>query len=219
MKNKINIVFLLIFVLFNACAFIIPFDRNNVFWIEYIFTIIPFCVLLYFSIKNTAITKKSVILHISVIYVGISYLISQILLFIVLNLLSKQLPLWLVIIISIVVCIFFIVCLLLTEIDKNIITNRDVIIDEKVDYIKELQLEVDMITEKETDEETISSLKKLSEKIKYSDPMSDASLVSLESKIKDRVSLLSNQTDKKKTISEISQLLDQRNRQCILLKE
>jgi len=49
--------------------------------------------------------------------------------------------------------------------------------------------------------------------------MSDASLVSLESKIKDRVSLLSNQTDKKKAISEISQLLDQRNRQCILLKE
>lgn len=61
---------------------------------------------------------------------------------------------------------------------------------EKTFYIKQLQTEIELLVDAETDIATKSALTQLAEKIRYSDPMSDEQIVDIENRIATKISEL-----------------------------
>lgn len=75
-----------------------------------------------------------------------------------------------------------------------------------------------MLADVESDNDTKTALKKLAEKIRFSDPMSNVELSSLEKEITTKVESLKTATNKTEIISEINTLLTERNKKCKILK-
>jgi hypothetical protein len=75
-----------------------------------------------------------------------------------------------------------------------------------------------MLAEAETDVETKSELKKLAEKVRFSDPMSHEMLGELESRISAKVDEMKKADDKKGLVAEVTTLLTERNKKCRFIK-
>lgn len=85
-------------------------------------------------------------------------------------------------------------------------------IEKKVFDIKSVQIDVEILIETETDTDTKIALKKLSEKIRFSDPMSNEMLAGVEAEISRKAIELKTAEDKKEIISAIEYLLSERNK-------
>ena len=88
----------------------------------------------------------------------------------------------------------------------------------KVFYIKNLQVDIEILASAEKDTKTKEQLEQLAEKIRFSDPMSNEQLAVLEDKISLAVENLKSSDDKMKIIEDLNLLLDERNRKCKILK-
>ena len=88
----------------------------------------------------------------------------------------------------------------------------------KRQFIKDLQIEVEMLAETETDSEIKLKLTELAKKIRLSDPMSDPSLADLENEMSIKVASIDHSTDKSAAIAEVERLLLKRNKKVIAFK-
>lgn len=88
----------------------------------------------------------------------------------------------------------------------------------KRQFIKDLQIEVEMLAEIESDEEVRQKLTEFAKKIRFSDPMSDSSLSELEDELSAKVADIGNSSDSVATIKEAETLLMKRNRKVKALK-
>ena len=203
MKNKVlgYVVLGTLFALLSLVVFLIPTIKTATFWVTYIFTIIAFVAQIgiwkiAFEKENTL---KSKFLGIPIIHVGIVYLAIQIIALLVFTGFSAM-PFW----ITIIVCVFIlgtsVILMISGEIAKDEIEKTEEKVKKKVLYIKELQVEVKLIAEKESDDNIKAELLKLAEKIRFSDPMSNEKLVDLETKIFDKVEELKMSSNKQQII-------------------
>ena len=89
----------IVFILFNVIAFAVPTDKTITFWIAYAFTVVAFA--LQIGIWNAAFkateTLKSKFLGVPIIYVGIVYLVLQLIAFAVF-MIFPLIPSWIVVI-------------------------------------------------------------------------------------------------------------------------
>ena len=88
----------------------------------------------------------------------------------------------------------------------------------KVFYIRELQADVELLADNESDAAVKTVLTHLAEKIRFSDPMSNEQLADLENKISVKVMELKTAVNKVEIITELTSLLDERNKKCKNLK-
>ena len=100
-----------------------------------------------------------------------------------------------------------------TEIER--VENK---VNTKVSYIRNMQTEVEMLAEIETNLEVKEKLKELAEKIRFSDPMSNEKLQALENNIAEEIKAFGRSEDKIKSIEKIETLVTQRNKMCKNLK-
>ena len=218
-KGMAYAVLAIAFVLFNVIAFAIPTAKTATFWITYVFTAVAFAsqiAIWKFAFKG-ADTLKSKFFGIPLVYVGIAYLIIQIIAFAV----FMALPLtasW----IAIVVCALILgtsaICLIGTETGREEINRVEEKVEKKVFYIKSLQVDIEMLASTETDDGTKIALTKLAEKIRFSDPMSDEALVDLEAEITAKVKELKTAENKAGIITVLDSLITERNKKAKLLK-
>ena len=85
-------------------------------------------------------------------------------------------------------------------------------------YIRELQADVELMANNESDADVKTSLTQLAEKIHFSDPMSNEQLADLENQISSKELELKTTANKVIVITELSLLLDERNKKCKILK-
>lgn len=209
----------ILFVLFNLIAFLIPTEKNVTFWTAYVFSVIAFAVQIplwkiAFGKKDTL---KSKFLGIPVIHVGIAYLIIQLIAFAVF-MVFPTLPVWLAVIVCAIILATSALCIIAGQAGANEINRVEEKIKVKRAFIQFLQTDIEMLAESETDTETKAELKKLAEKVRFSDPMSHEMLGELESRISAKVEEMKTATDKKGLIAEINILLTERNKKCKILK-
>lgn len=208
----------LMFVIFNVIAFVIPTPKLASFWIAYVFTIIAFLVQIF--IFNKVLKKeqslKSKFLGFPLINIGITFLVIQIIAFFIF-MMFPNIQCW----ITLVVCSLILgisgICLITVEIGRNEITRVENKVKEKVFYIKELQIDVEIMVKKCTDKQCKEELEKLVEAIKYSDPMSSEKLQDIENEIKSKINELGQSCSIEK-INEVQNLIKERNEKCKILK-
>lgn len=220
-KNSLMSYFALgiVFALFNVIAFVIPTDKTATFWTAYVFSVIAFAVQipLWKIALGKKDTLKSKFLGIPVVHIGITYLIIQLIAFAIF-MIFPALPLWLAIIVCAVILAFFALCVIAGQVSANEINRVEEKIKVKRAFIQFLQTDIEMLAEAEADTETKTELKKLAEKVRFSDPMSHDMLGELESRISAKVEEMKTAADKKALISEIELLLIERNKKCKILK-
>lgn len=214
-----HIILAIVFVLMNVIAFVVPSDKTATFWITYTFSAVAFIIQPF--VWKIAFGKgkeiKSKFLGIPLIHVGLVYLVIQLVAF-VLFMAFPNIPSWIAVIVNALIVGISVICLVSTEVGVKEINRVEEKVKQKVFYIKELQVDVEMLAEKETDTETKKALEALAEKIRFSDPMSSEQLSELENKIKGKVDELKTSGDKIALSKDVELLLEERNRKCKLLK-
>lgn len=219
-NKKLGYVILLIaLVIVSVVVFALPTAKTTSFWVAYIFTCIAFAAqVLIWNIgfkDNTPLRSK--FLGIPVIRVGYIYLVFQLIALAVL-VAYPALPVWTTIIINVLIVGISAICMITAEIGRDIVSNVEEKVQSKVSYIREIQTDIEIAAERESDSAIKQKMLKLAEKVRYSDPISSDELFELEKKISDKVKELNNADDKSAIVDEIELSLLERNKKCLIIK-
>ncbi len=208
-----------VFILFNVIAFTVPTDKTITFWVAYAFTVVAFA--LQMGIWNAAFkaaeTLKSKFLGVPIIYVGIVYLVVQLIAFVAF-MVFPIIPSWITVIVCALILGISAICLISANVARDEINRAEEKVNQKVFYIRELQADVEMLAEQEQNPEIKTSLTRLAEKIRYSDPMSNEVLSDLEVEITDKVKELKTADNKAEIITILDSLVAERNKKAKLSK-
>jgi hypothetical protein len=227
-KNK-NMFFISVFILiavYNVVIFVIPFNKGGGFWTGYGFSMLA--MLLSSAVSFYAFDReglKSKFYGIPLISVVWRYLVIQLvtgLLEMILDFIP--IPFQYGIAANTVILGACLLGLITVEAAKDEIERIDAQIKEKVFYIKSLQIDIESLVGKASDDSLKKTLKDLVETIRYSDPMSSPQLAAIENKIEAKAAVLAEavgNTDGdaiKALCDELQQLFAERNRKCKILK-
>ena len=209
----------ILFVLISIIAFAVPTVKTATFWIAYVFTAAAFAAQI--GIWKTALGKeetlKSKFLGFPVVHIGIVYAIIQTVAFAVF-LFVPTLPVWSAIVVCSVIAGISTACMISVDAGRNEIERVEAKVQNKVFYIRELQADIELLADNESDAAVKTALAQLAETIRYSDPMSSEQLAGLENKISSKVAELKATASKMEIITELNSLLDERNEKCKILK-
>lgn len=218
-STKGYIILGILFVLVSIIAFAVPTAKTTTFGIAYVFTAAAFAAQI--GIWKTALGKektlKSKLLGFPVVHIGIVYAVIQVVAFVVF-MLMPTLPAWSAVVVCSVIAGASVACMISGNAGRNEIERVEAKVRKKVFYIRELQADVGLMADVETDADIKTALTQLAEKIRYSDPMSNEQLAELENKISIKIAELKAATNKLGSIAELNSLLDERNKKCKILK-
>lgn len=208
----------ILFALVSIIAFAVPTAKTATFWVAYVFTAAAFAAQII--IWRTALGKetlKSKSLGFPVVHIGIVYAIIQTVAFAVF-MFVPALPTWSAIVVCSVIAGISAVCMISADAGRDEIERVEAKVQKKVFYIRELQVDIELLADNESDAAVKTALAQLAERIRYSDPMSSEQLADLENKISSKVAELKATSNKLEIITELNSLFDERNKKCKILK-
>lgn len=208
----------ILFALVSIIAFAVPTAKTATFWVAYVFTAAAFAAQII--IWRTALGKetlKSKSLGFPVVHIGIVYAIIQTVAFAVF-MFVPTLPTWSAIVVCSVIAGISAVCMISADAGRDEIERVEAKVQKKVFYIRELQVDIELLADNESDAAVKTALAQLAERIRYSDPMSSEQLADLENKISSKVAELKATSNKLEIITELNSLFDERNKKCKILK-
>lgn len=208
----------ILFALISIIAFAVPTVKTATFWIAYVFTAAAFAAQII--IWRTALGKetlKSKFLGFPVVHIGIVYTVIQVIAFAVF-MFVPTLPTWSAIVVCSVIAGISAVCMISADAGRNEIERVEAKVQKKVFYIRELQADIELLADNETNADVKKALTQLAEKIRFSDPMSNEQLADLEDKISTKIEELKTTSSQLEIITELNSLLDERNKKYKILK-
>lgn len=209
----------ILFALVSIIAFAVPTAKTATFWIAYVFTAAAFAAQI--GIWKTALGKegtlKSKFLGFPIVHIGIVYAIIQVIAFAVF-LFAPTLPTWSAIVVCPIIAGLSAVCMISADAGRNEIERVEAKVQNKAFYVREMQADIELLADNESDAAVKTALTHLAEKIRFSDPMSNEQLADLENKISIKAAELKTASSKLEIITELNSLLDERNKKCKILK-
>ena len=225
-KNKgLSLVTLLIvLVVYNLIAFLLPFERTGMFWVGYGFSM--GAILLTTAVSFYAFQReglKSKVYGWSLVSLVWRYLVVQLIVGFLEKLLSF-IPFQYGLILNAILLAACLIGLIATDLGKDEVERIDQKIKEKVFYIKSLQMDIENLVDQVKDASTKKELRDVAQAIRYSDPMSGPQLAGIENKMDAKVGILFEAVEQsdfvqvKSICGELQRLIAQRNRLCKTLK-
>ena len=209
----------IIFTLITVVSLAIPTSKSAAFWIAYIFTVVALAAQIVLW-KRTFGHKelKSKFLGFPIVHIGIVYLVVQIVVLFIF-VFAEKLPAWSALVTCTAIAAIAAIFMISADVGRTEIERVEQKVQGKVFYIKNLQVDIEILASAEKDTKTKEQLEQLAEKVRFSDPMSNEKLAVLEDKISLAVENLKSSDNKMKIIEELNLLLDERNRKCKILKQ
>lgn len=222
----------IVFVAVSIAVFAIPFEKNTTFWVAYAFTVVAFAAQIFIwrarlaqgSGGSARVTPlKSKFLGLPLVHVGVVYLFLQLIALAAFSAVPG-LPMWVSVLACALLAAIAGVCLIGVDAAREEIERVDQKVERKISCLKALQANVELLAKQEADASTKEELATLAQKIRFSDPMSSEELADLEEEIASKVDALGSSgaavlpEQKRAAIAEISQLIDERNAKCKVLK-
>lgn len=222
-------VWAVLLALFNVISFVsvgwagIP-KYTSSFWIGYVFITLSFIgqiVCAYFALKDDDIKKT--FYNISLISTSYTGLILSFV-FGGLCMIVSPLPYWVGIILCAIVLAINIITVVKASAVVDIVGEIDNKVKTKTFFIKSLTVDAESLISRAKSENIKAECKKVYEAVRYSDPMSNGALASIENDITIKFSKLSDAVvseDSEAVVilaDEITILLGDRNKKCKLLK-
>ena len=208
----------IIFILITVVSLAIPTSKNAAFWIAYIFTVVALAAQIVLW-KRTFGHKelKSKFLGFPIVHIGIVYLIVQIAVLFVF-VFAEKLPTWSALVTCTVIAAMAAIFMIAADVGRTEIEKVEQKVQGKVFYIKNLQVDIEILASAEKDTKTKEQLEQLAKKIRFSDPMSNEQLAPLEERIAIAVESLKSSDDKLEIINQLNKLIDERNKKVETLK-
>lgn len=224
-----SVIWAVLLALFNVISFVSVgwagiSKYTPSFWIGYAFITLSFIgqiVCAYFALKDNDIKKT--FYNVSLIAVSYTGLILSFV-FGGLCMIISLLPYWVGILLCAIVLGINVIAIIKASAVVDIVSSIDEKAKESTFFIKSLTVEAESLMSRAKSETIKAECKKVYEAIRYSDPMSNGALVSIESEITIKFSNFSDAvvSDKFNVASECATelviLIDERNKKCKLLK-
>lgn len=208
----------IIFILITVVSLAIPTSKSAAFWIAYIFTVVALAaqiVLWKRTFGQKELTSK--FLGFPIVHIGIVYLVVQITVLFVF-VFAEKLPAWSALVTCTVIAAMAAIFMIAADVGRTEIEKVEQKVQGKVFYIKNLQVDIEILASAEKDTKTKEQLEQLAEKIRFSDPMSNEQLAPLEERIAIAVESLKSSDDKLEIINQLNKLIDERNKKVETLK-
>lgn len=228
MKNKLRvwIILAVIFAVYTVLTFALPFEKNAVLWVSYLFGVVAIAAQVY--VIHTAFGKgkslKSKFYGFPVAEIGAIYLLAQLVQGLVFMALARIAPIWLPVVVYVVLLGAAAVGLIAADTAADIVTEVDNHVKTDTLFIRTLTADAESLLNKGKGDEIKAACKKVYEAVRYSDPVSNPALAPLESEITLRFSAFSEAViggNAEKAIQiadETITLLGDRNKRCKLSK-
>lgn len=216
----------ILFVVFTIVVFCIPFAKNAVFWLSYLFVLIAigvqdYAIHLGFSAKEQVSSK---LYGFPVARVGFFYLVIQLIISVIFMILSTIIPIWIVIMINTVALGVACTGLITTDAMREEILRQDKVLKKDVSIMRAMQSKTRMLIGQCDDPSLSKDLSKLAEDMQYSDPVSSDALQEIEFELSQLVDELQKAVVEHEYKSarvlqyKARNLLIERNRLCKLNK-
>lgn len=220
----------IVLVVFNVITFVAANEIvglasvDSSFWVAYAFITIVFignliCSFLFFKEEN----KGKVFLNIPIINLAYSALIVS--LFVgVIAMAVPQIPYWVGVIVDVLVLAFYAIAVVKASAAADIVNDVEQKVKTQTFFIKSLTVDAGSLMARANSDEMKVETKKVYEAIRYSDPMSNDALASIENQIQNEFNAFAdavknNDIDLAKSASyEFVILINNRNSKCKFLK-
>lgn len=217
-------------MVFNVITFVVANETigltsvGSSFWIGYAFITITFignliCSLLFFKEEN----KGKVFLNIPIINFAYSALIVSLIVGAV-AMAVPQIPYWIGVIVDVLVLAFYAIAIVKASAAANIVHDVEQKVKTQTFFVKSLTVDADSLMVRVKSDEMKEETKKVYEAIRYSDPMSNDALASIENQIQNEFNVFADAVKNndidlaKSSVNELIILINDRNRKCKLLK-
>ena len=224
-----SVIWAVLLALFNVISFVSVgwagiSKYTPSFWIGYAFITLSFIgqiVCAYFALKDNDIKKT--FYNVSLIAASYTGLILSFV-FGGLCMIISLLPYWVGILLCAIVLGINVIAIIKASAVVDIVSSIDEKAKESTFFIKSLTVDAESLMSRAKSETIKAECKKVYEAVRYSDPMSNGALVSIESEITIKFSNFSDAvvSDKFNIVSECATelviLIDERNKKCKLLK-
>ena len=226
-KKRLLAVIFIAFATFNLLAFVIPFQRNLIFWIAYVFAVIAILsqAFIYKIAFDKADNLTRVFLGYPILRIGKFYLIIQMILSLVLMITTSFVlfPLSIAIVPCVLLLAGFSVSIILSDIAREKIDNIRTGQIVSTEFIKGLRADLQSLIPRVTDNTLKTKLEKLSDAVRFSDPVSSKGLEELENEIGQKFALLkqavvNGAADGNTLVDELFFLVNERNQKSRTLK-
>lgn len=172
----------ILFVVFTVVVFAVPFLKNGVFGVSYLFVLLAI-VLQGYSIhkafsREEPVTSK--LYGFPVARVGFIYLVVQIIASVIFMALGALVPLWVALVVSVVALGSASVGLITTDAMREEILRQDAVLKKDVSAMRAMQSKTRMLVGQCGDASLAEELSKLAEAVQYSDPVSSEALQEIE---------------------------------------
>lgn len=216
----------IILVLFNVISFAIPFAKNVVFALSYIFSTIAILLQVYVLYNSFSNGKelKSKLYGFPIAKIGVMYLSVQIIVSIIAMALSKFIPIWVVVIIYSLVLGLYAIGFIAADAMREEIVRQDEKLKKVVLNMRELQSKSKFLAKQCENTVAFKPLEDMAEKFRYSDPVSCEQALELENELKmylEEIQISINETEYQCVMDfckKIEIILEERNRLCKLNK-
>lgn len=229
-KNKLKelIVLSVIFVVYNILVFVIPFKKNAVFFIVYLFTVISVIALAasYIIAFEKAKTLKSKFLGFPIFKIGYMYLIIQLILCFLFMAISSfaNIPAWIAVVPCVIILGIAVISIIAVDTARETIVNIGQKQKSDMLFMRLLQADIETLAERASDANIKIKLSESAETVKYSDPVSNERLEDIETKITEVFNEIKSNINTENNnleflIVELNNLLSERNKKCKILKQ
>lgn len=184
------LIYLILFGVFNLLAFTIFKRHTNVFWISYIFITLAFNVQVistYFAFKTVEI--ETAFFGIPLASLSIFYLCAEIVIGAIF-MTFQQAGFVLAFVIQVLVLAAFLVVAILSLLARDTVQEMGNNMKEKIFSLKNILVDVELMRDSCTEPELKEKLRRLSETIKYSDPITNEMVEDVEQRIQRKLSEL-----------------------------
>lgn len=222
------IVFAVILVMYNVVFFAVPFPKTGAAWAEYAFSmlaIIGGAGISYYAFSKGG-NLKSKVYGFPVFRMGYIYAAVQLIFGIAICIIGffADVPMWIPLVVSVIILGLSAIGVIAADSARDVIEAQEEQVRTATKPMQTFRLDMQYIADSCKDERLKIKLNSLSEKFRYSDPVSCDELKEQEEKLRSEVSeleaLVNADTEKAAELAEKAELhLADRNRRCKELKQ
>lgn len=183
-----GIIYALLFVVYNVIIFMLFKELTVVFWVSYVFMGIAFAVQITSMMLSFKSTDVETIFHgIPLASLSFYYLLAELFCSFVFMLFQGA-GVKAAIIIQLLLLAAFVIIAIIALMARDAVQDVNKKIKENVSFIKSINVDLEMLKEHCSDAALKECLRKLTETVKYSDPMTNASVADVEQRIMQKLS-------------------------------
>ena len=176
-KTRFLIVVCAVFAAFTVIAFVVPFEKNGVFWLSYVFGVIAIAAQIYVYPKAfEGDSARSKFYGFPIAKLSTIYLIMQLILSILCMAIAKVLPTWVAAVVFILLLAAAVIGFVAAEGIRVEVERQDVKLKTDVTFMRGLQSRVRMLPARCEDAALRAELERFAEQVQYSDPVSSEAI-------------------------------------------